>query len=164
MSIELTNFIDMSLKEKKMVLEWRNHEKIRKWMYNQDIISLESHLNYIEHLKNSKSKRYFLIKKDNNYIGTIDFTDIDLEKRECYLGLYAKPHIKGVGDILMETIIEYAFGALEINLLRLEVLESNRRAIDLYKRFDFKEFNREVVNGNRMIYMELRDETIKRGS
>jgi ribosomal protein S18 acetylase RimI-like enzyme len=64
----------------------------------------------------------------------------------------------------METIIEYAFGALEINLLKLEVLESNRRAINLYKRFNFKEFNREVVDGNRMIYMELRDETIKRGS
>jgi UDP-4-amino-4,6-dideoxy-N-acetyl-beta-L-altrosamine N-acetyltransferase len=153
--VELINFIDMSLEEKKMVLKWRNHKEIRKFMYNRDIIPLNSHLKYIESLKESKTKIYFLVKKENNYIGTIDFTDINLKQKECYLGLYAKPYLKGVGNILMETIIDYAFNTLNIQKLKLEVQSENQRAIKLYKRFQFKEFNRKVVNNKEMICMEL---------
>ncbi len=158
MKIELINFIDMSLDEKKMVLEWRNHTDIRKYMYNREIISWENHLKYIEYLDGLRSKRYFLVKKDSEYIGTIDFTGIDLDKKETYLGLYAKPNLKGVGDILMSSIIDYAFNSLKIDILKLEVLESNKRAINLYKRFDFKEFDRKIVNGKEMICMEIRSE------
>jgi len=158
MQIELINFIDMSLDEKKMVLEWRNHKEIRKYMYNQDIITLESHLKYIELLKTSKDKRYFLVKRDNEYIGTIDFTNIDLDKKETYLGLYSKPNLKGVGNILMSSIIDYAFNSLEVVVLKLEVLNSNRKAINLYKRFNFIEFNQRVVNEKNMICMELKNE------
>ena len=66
--IKLINFIDLIYDEKKMVLEWRNNQNIKKWMYTQDDINLESHLNFIDSLKNSKDKLYFLVKKDNIYI------------------------------------------------------------------------------------------------
>ncbi len=155
---KLINFIDLSLDEKKMILNWRNHKDIRKFMYNREIISLDSHLNYINSLKSSKDKRYLLVKQLDEYIGTIDFTEIDLDKQEGYLGLYAKPNLKGVGDILMKSIIDYAFNILEFNTLKLEVLKSNIRAINLYRRFNFREFDRRVVNGKEMICMELKDE------
>ncbi len=67
MRLELINFVDMSLDEKKMVLEWRNHPNIRKYMYNRYTISLEEHLNYIESLKNAKDKRYFLVREMKLY-------------------------------------------------------------------------------------------------
>ena len=41
-NIQLLNFIDLELKEKEMILEWRNHPDIRKWMYNQDEINLKN--------------------------------------------------------------------------------------------------------------------------
>jgi len=45
-NIQLLNFIDLELKEKEMILEWRNHPDIRKWMYNQDEIKFEEHLSF----------------------------------------------------------------------------------------------------------------------
>ena len=50
-NIQLLNFIDLELEEKEMILKWRNHPEIRKWMYNQDEIKLEEHLSFIESLK-----------------------------------------------------------------------------------------------------------------
>jgi len=154
-NIELINFTELSLEDKKMILEWRNHKDIRKYMYNQHIIPLKEHLDYIESLKNSKDKIYFLVKRNGDNIGVIDFTEI--KKDSCYFGLYSKPDLKGVGDTLLKTIIDYAFNNLKIQTLKLEVLESNIRAIKLYKRFKFKEID--IKNG--YIYMELKDETIK---
>ena len=83
MSIELTNFIDMSLEEKKMVLEWRNHEEIRKWMYNQDEISLDEHLKFIQNLEFNPFKQYLIVKKGNEFIGVIDFI-FDYQKKRGF--------------------------------------------------------------------------------
>ena len=62
-NIKLLNFIDLKLEEKEMILKWRNHPDIRKWMYNQDEIKFEEHLNFIDSLKLRKDKLYFLVKK-----------------------------------------------------------------------------------------------------
>jgi len=77
-SINLINFTDLTLDEKKMVLSWRNHPDIKQWMYNTNGITIENHLSFIETLKNSKDKQYFIVKKDNEYIGVIDFTNINM--------------------------------------------------------------------------------------
>ena len=63
-NIKLLNFIDLKLEEKEMILKWRNHPDIRKWMYNQDEIKFEEHLNFIDSLKLRKDKLYFLVKKE----------------------------------------------------------------------------------------------------
>ncbi|WP_294956500.1 UDP-2,4-diacetamido-2,4,6-trideoxy-beta-L-altropyranose hydrolase, partial [Sulfurovum sp.] len=50
--IELINFIDLCLDEKKMILTWRNNDKVRQWMFIQEQIALATHLDYINFLKN----------------------------------------------------------------------------------------------------------------
>ena len=77
LNIELINFTNLSLEEKKMILEWRNHKDIRKWMYNRDIIGLSEHLSYIDSLASKKDRLYFIVKYRNEVIGVIDFTNID---------------------------------------------------------------------------------------
>lgn len=48
--LEVINFIKLSDEERKMVLDWRNHENIRKWMYSDDIITEEGHANFVDKL------------------------------------------------------------------------------------------------------------------
>ena len=156
--IELTNFIDISLDEKKMVLEWRNHPNIRKWMFIQDIISLDKHLDYIESLERREDRAYFLIKKDSQAIGVIDFTNIDYESKRTEFGIYTDPSLKGVGNLLMESIIDYAFDVLKVKTLISEVFEDNIPAIKLYKRYDFKSVETKTMNMKNVIYMELENE------
>jgi len=79
--IELLNFIDMTHDEKLQVLKMRNHPDVKKWMYNQNDIDLNDHLNFVEALKASKEKQYFVLKQDSQIIGSINFTEIDFETK-----------------------------------------------------------------------------------
>lgn len=158
-NINLINFTDLSLEEKKMVLKWRNHLSVRKWMYTQEEIPLENHLKFIESLNQSNNKLYFLVKKDDNYLGVIDFTNIMDNSTD--IGLYANPKLRGVGQILIDIIIEYAFDMMCKKKLVAEALESNVKARELYKKNNFIETNKKVFNKLDVICMELKNENRK---
>ena len=135
LAIELLNFTQLSLDEKELVLKWRNDERIRKWMFSTELISLENHLSYIESLSSKKDRVYFLVKKNSLPIGVIDFTEITTSS--AHIGLYSNPDIKGVGSLIMKEIVNYGFEKLKVKKLISEVFETNSKAIKLYERFDF---------------------------
>ena len=155
-NITLINFVDLTIEEKKMVLSWRNHPDIKRWMYTDSDISLENHLNFIDSLKDRKDKLYFLVKKDDEYIGVINFTDIKAESLE--MGIYSRPSAKGLGSILLETIIEYAFDTLKIKRIFAEVFSENSRAYNLYKKYGFNEIGKNNINNKEVIRLELKNE------
>jgi len=154
---EILPITEVSLDKKIMILEWRNHDNIRKWMYGSEIISEASHLQFIDKLKNDTKNEYFLVQKDNVDIGVIYFNKIDFIDKSTYFGLYANPFIKlaGVGKILEEICINYVFEVLKFHKLKLEVLSNNERALNLYKKYNFKEFAKKVINDKDVICMEL---------
>jgi len=159
-NIQLINFTNLALEEKEMILEWRNHPEIRKWMYNQDEIKLKEHLSFIESLKTRQDKLYFLVKKDDEYIGVVDFYDTDQSTKECEFGLYANPFekIAGVGRILEEVCIEYAFEFLKLTKLKLEVFEENKQVRNLHRKYKFQEVGEKMLNDKKVICMELENE------
>jgi UDP-4-amino-4,6-dideoxy-N-acetyl-beta-L-altrosamine N-acetyltransferase len=154
--IVLINFTDLSFNEKIMVLEWRNHPQTRKWMYTQDEISLENHMNFIESLKTREDKLYFVMKKEDEYLGVIDF--YNFENNLCEFGLYSNPNTSSVGKIMMNKIVNYAFDTLNSNLLIAEVFSDNIKAIKLYDRFNFQETKRKIISDKEIICMELQNE------
>ena len=152
--IKLINFIDLSQDEKKMILEWRNKIDIQKWMYTQNDISLEDHLDFIDSLKTIKDKLYFWVKKDNIYIGVIDFTQIK-PNESLHMGVYTNPNLKGYGKVLLETIIYVAGEILKVVKIYSEVYFENEKAYLLYKSYGFKEYAEKIVNNKKVICMDL---------
>lgn len=138
-----------------MILEWRNSTNIKKYMYTQDDISLENHMKFIENLKNCEDKLYFLVKKDDDFIGVIYF--VNLIKYEVDFGLYANPmsKIAGIGRILEEISIDFAFNTLKVEKLKLEVFEDNIQVRNLHKKYKFREIGEKSVNNKKVICMEL---------
>ena len=157
--VSLLDFVDLTLKEKEMVLSWRNHKDIKRWMYNTKSIELNEHLRYIDTLELSKTKQYIVVKKDSEYVGVIDFTNIDFKNNSVDFGLYANPNkkIAGIGRVLEEACIKYAFDILGLEKLKLEVFSENTRAMNLYKKFDFKEIGKKIFNNKNVICMELKN-------
>ena len=68
-----------------MILNLRNNKNIKKWMYNQDEISLDEHLKFIQNLEFNPFKQYLIVKKGNEFIGVIDFI-FDYQKKEAFFG------------------------------------------------------------------------------
>lgn len=155
-NVELINFTDLSAKEKKSVLEWRNHAEIKKWMYNQNDISWQEHLNFIDFLRSCDSKRYLVVKSNDIYFGVIDFIDIDFIKKEAFFGIYANPFEKlhGMGKTLLQSGIKYAFDILKLEKLKLEVFADNEKALHLYKKYGFKESGTKMIGKKNIICME----------
>lgn len=138
---EFINFIDIDDDEKKLVLLWRNDESIRKWMYSQVPISIESHLNFIELLKTIKDKLYFLVKRNDEKIGVFSLVDIDGFEGE--LGYYLSPD-KQNGNLGVEfyyAILKYSFDVIKIKTIVGFALEENKGANSLNSLFGFEKLN-----------------------
>lgn len=156
--ITLKNFVDLTRDEVIDVLSWRNHESIRHWMYSTDIITLDTHLAYIESLKSSSNKLYFVVIKNGAPIGVVDL--VDITETTAFLGLYANPFSdrKGIGRIILRAVIRYAYENLHLMTLQLECFEENEKAKNLYQKFDFIETTRTLKNNRPIICMELHRE------
>lgn len=86
-----TNFINLNEDQIKQVWQWRNDPTIRKFMYNKEVIPLESHLRFIESLKERNDIAYWLVRKAGEDIGVTNLTDINIEESSAELGYYMLP-------------------------------------------------------------------------
>jgi UDP-4-amino-4,6-dideoxy-N-acetyl-beta-L-altrosamine N-acetyltransferase len=154
--LELIDFVDLNNVEKKDILNLRNNNDIKKWMYNQDNISLDNHLMFIKSLELNPFQQNIMVKKDTKFIGVVYFI-FDYKKSEVLFGLYANIYerIAGLGRILEEVCIKYSFDLMKIKKLKLEVFSDNKQAINLYKKFDFQEVSKKYINNKEVICMEL---------
>ena len=152
--MRLLDFTTLDPQQLALVLSWRNHPEIRRWMLCRDEISPEDHFRFVESLRRRPDKRFFLVQENGEYPGVIDFTDITEDAAE--LGIYANPGIRGVGKTLMRVLIEYAFSTLKVRTLIAMVFADNERAKHLYEKFDFTETKRTDHGDRELIHMELR--------
>ena len=140
----LRNFINLSENELEMIRLWRNSPEVKRWMYNNKSISKEEHFRFVENLKKDTKNFYYLVSKDKMNIGVIDLLRLDPINKNAYFGIYTNPEIKekGLGSSLGKTILKLAFEILNLQTLKLEVFETNSRALQLYKKLSFKEEGR----------------------
>ncbi|MCX8084805.1 MAG: UDP-4-amino-4,6-dideoxy-N-acetyl-beta-L-altrosamine N-acetyltransferase [Calditerrivibrio sp.] len=119
------------------ILSLRNDERIRNYMFNDKIISLDEHLNFVEGLRDNYQKMYWAAYDGDLLVGSINLIDIDLKNRRTKLGIYTNPDLKGYGSKLMNTLKWLCFEKIGLNCLRLEVLANNSVAIEFYKKHNF---------------------------
>lgn len=138
------NFVTLSSDEVEFVRNCRNHDEIRKWMYSDDIISSWDHINFINNLKENNKNYYWLVKMEEKDIGVISLNRIDFQHRNAYLGIYANPFtvLRGKGELLIKCIKTLAFDYANLHTLKIEVMDTNEKATNFYKKVGFSEEGR----------------------
>lgn len=132
--IKLKNFTELNSQEIDLIFKWRNDIHTNQFMKTKQI-DFKEHLRFIKNLHQDSSKKYFLVFQDKQIIGVIDF--VNITTKSCEFGLYAKPKLKGVGQILMNEIIKYAFEILKVDTLKAYVFKNNHKALKLYQQNHF---------------------------
>lgn len=152
---QLIDFVDLSYDEHLMILDMRNHPRVREWMYTQDEIPIANHLQFIQNLHGDNKNQYLMVKKGEKVVGVIYFNQIDFDNKTSEFGIYAnmlKP-TAGAGSFLEELSLFYAKNILKVDSLTLEVMKRNQRAINLYKKYGFEEVSTSRVKGYEVISM-----------
>lgn len=124
------NFTKTTLEERKLILSWRNSDRIRLKMVNQGIISLEDHLKFIEGLKNRTDCIYWLVYVDNIPIGVALDTD-GRESGGIYIG---DKKYTGYGIPVQYYVFKYNFETLNGREFIWDVLKTNRRVYQMHKK------------------------------
>lgn len=131
------NFINLDQETLKEILFWRNSKEIRKWMFNQNEISLKEHLEFVESLQYRKDKVYYLVKKGDKKLGVFDLNKI--KDNEAYLGIYLNPIFigQGYGSEILSFMLDFSRENHAIKVMKLEVFTRNIPAINLYENLGF---------------------------
>ncbi|MDA0406791.1 UDP-4-amino-4,6-dideoxy-N-acetyl-beta-L-altrosamine N-acetyltransferase [Vibrio alginolyticus] len=143
MNLKKMELTPLSEEHLTMILEWRNAPEVRSKMYTSHEISLLEHKAWFEGLQSDEHKAYFLAKLNDEPVGVIGFSEINVVPRVATWAFYASPTApRGTGSLMEYYALEYAFSNLNLIKLRCEVLGFNNVVVKLHKKFGFVEEGR----------------------
>ncbi len=153
-SYRYKNFVELSNEELMMVLDWRNNESIRKFMYNRNRISLQSHMAYINSLKEKNDRFYWLVYRIEEPIGVVDLTSIDYNDAKAEFGYYMSPKKKnsGIGLDFVYNSLQFVF-SIGIEELYGNVNVDNKSALLLDEYLGCRFAYNEQYKENEIMYV-----------
>jgi UDP-4-amino-4,6-dideoxy-N-acetyl-beta-L-altrosamine N-acetyltransferase len=136
----INNFIELNDEILLNILAWRNAEEIRKWMYNDSIISEENHLTFCRSLKNNITAGYWLMCLGNKNVGVINLTKYDEINKTGEFGFYLNPQFfkSGLGLNLYYIALELFFNNFKLNNVQGFVKNTNSSALLMNEFFGMK--------------------------
>lgn len=130
-------------------------EKFTTWMNDFDVtdyigrsgqlISLDGEKKYLESTANEEALFDIVTIDDDKLIGTVGLERISHVHRKATLGIFIgdKDYLsKGYGTEAIRLLLDYGFNYMNLNNIKLDVLETNERAKKCYKKCGFKEYGR----------------------
>lgn len=139
--LDLQNAKLRKLEEKDLmqVLQWRNHDEIRKWMVNTSKIAYEDHQAWFERNKNRTDRFFYIFEYNEQPQGYISFQSIDNSSAYEW-GFYIKPKAeKGMGNLLGQAAIKCAFNVLGVEKIFGQVLDFNEKSIYFHQKLGFQQ-------------------------
>lgn len=144
----------MTANDLDMVLQWRNHNKIRQYMYTQHEISREEHSRWYEAVNRDNNRYQLIFESSGIATGFINFTRHG-EVPVADWGFYLAPGaVKGVGHQLGRLALDFAFTDMKLHKLCGEVLASNERSIRFHLKLGFQQegvLREQYINNQRYI-------------
>lgn len=121
-----------------VVLAWRNHADVRRYMYTQHEISLDEHLTWFAKASQDPSRSLLIVEEAAQAIGYVQFSNIEAGGIADW-GFYARPDApKGAGRKLGTMALSHAFGPLKLHKVCGNAIASNHASIAFHQRLGFQ--------------------------
>ena len=153
----------MSEEDAPYIVEWRNDPEIKKWMFNQEEITIESHLNWFR--KRSSNRLDYMIcdKQTNLPIGTVSFSNIEDKKAEAGKMIGNKKYRgKGYAKEAYTLWLKYGFSELNLEEIYGRTMIDNISNIKLNENIGFKKKTYSSISINNKNY-EILITSIRKG-
>ncbi len=120
-----------------LVLEWRNHPDVRRYMYTTHEITPSEHAEWYSRAAVDPQKYLLIYESNNEPLGFVNFNKIN-DGEIADWGFYVSPSAsKGTGQNLASAALSYAFKTLRLHKLCGQVLATNVRSIRFHERHGF---------------------------
>ena len=127
-----------------MVLQWRNSDRVRPFMYSDAIISDDEHKAWFDATLRDPSCKYLICEYEQAPIGQTSFTEIKEKQGTCMWGFYIgeTKAPRGSGTIMGYLSMNYILDQVKLNQVAGQVLEFNKQSQRLFRRLGFREGKR----------------------
>ena len=123
-------------------VRWINDPETRRFMTMRYPLSMTEEEGWWERFSTRQNDYVFAIEADEGtYIGNIGLHSVDLDNRRAVLGIIIGEKAywgRGYGTDAICTMLDWAFGYLNLNRVSLTVYEYNERAIRCYEKSGFR--------------------------
>jgi UDP-4-amino-4,6-dideoxy-N-acetyl-beta-L-altrosamine N-acetyltransferase len=121
-----------------MVLAWRNHPEVRRFMLTQHEISLPEHTQWFHRAVQDSTRRLLIVQELDNPIGYVQFSNVECAGVADW-GFYARPDAaKGTGRKLGNLALDHAFNELKLHKVCGQAVATNHASIRFHERLGFK--------------------------
>ncbi|MGX5805255.1 UDP-4-amino-4,6-dideoxy-N-acetyl-beta-L-altrosamine N-acetyltransferase [Bradyrhizobium sp. Arg314] len=122
-----------------MVLAWRNHWDVRRFMFTQHEIGLDEHRNWFARSSREETRRLLVVLDGEVPIGFVQFDNV-ADAGASNWGFYADPQAtKGTGKMLGFAALNYAFDELKLHKVCGQAVDFNTASIALHERLGFSQ-------------------------
>lgn len=129
----------LNLADLSMLLRWRNHPEVRRYMYSQHEISMAEHSAWFERSSVDPACNLLIFEQNQVPHGFINIRQQG-EGRVAEWGFYAAPDApKGTGKRLGEAALTYAFGDAGLHKLCGRALSFNERSLQFHMSLGFQQ-------------------------
>jgi RimJ/RimL family protein N-acetyltransferase len=124
-------------------LSWFRDYEVQRWVLSVMPLTAEAETAWYDETVESKNVFPFEIHtlEDDHLIGSCSIFDIDTRNRSAELGIVIGEKDywgKGYGSDAVRTLLNFAFGEVNLNRVYLRVFAYNQRAIRSYKKCGFQ--------------------------
>ena len=121
----------------------------------RELLTEQQEMDYIKDKMDNKATMFSMLEKGTDrFIGNIEFFNRVFEEAEWGIAITASMQNKGYGKEALKRSVEYGFNELGLTRIYLGVYADNPRAIHVYERCGFKEYDRNSVD----VFMEINKE------
>lgn len=119
------------------VLAWRNHEEVRRFMYNQHEISKAEHSRWFNRVSIDSKRHLLIYQVDGVPLGFSNIHEI-AQGGVADWGFYTAPNApRGTGRGLGHAVLQYAFQTLHLHKLCGQAIAFNKRSIRYHLKLGF---------------------------
>jgi len=121
-----------------IILQWRNDDKIRHFMFNSDVIALADHQAWFQRTVKDESKHLLIFEKNKFSVGFAQLSVLKGGVAEW--GFYVDPSSpRGTGQQMALNVLQYSFESLNLHKISARVIDFNQRSLHLHNKFFFTE-------------------------
>ena len=135
-----------SVEDAEQYAEWLNDFETTDYTGRSgQIVTVESEREYLENSINEEAVFAIVRLEDDKMIGSAGIESIDHLNGIGTLGIFIgdkECRNKGYGTEVVKMLLEYSFKYLNLNNIKLDLMEFNERALACYKKCGFKEYGR----------------------